>query len=199
MANEPAMHDPRTVWQNQPKEPFKMPVDEMRRKARRFQMKARFLVIYSIAVGLGMCVYFAWNSVKSNELLSRLGFGVLSIWGIYAAYQAYKWIWPSNLSPDAPVSTSLEFYRSELERRRDYRLHVWRRSGLTFCFLGLALALAPAFIAALDNPRILRNGAPFFVLLTLWFVVFFFGKKRGQNKLQREIDELRTFERGDGC
>jgi hypothetical protein len=194
MANEPAMNDPRTIWQNQPKEPFKMKVDEMRRRARRFQMKARFLVIYSIAAGLGMCVYFAWSSVKSHELLSRLGFGVLSVWGIYAAYQAYKWIWPRNLAPDAPVGTSLEFYRSELERRRDYRLHVWRRSGLTFCFLGLALALAPAFIAAVDNPRILRNGAPFFALLTIWFVVFLFGKKRSQNKLQREIDELRTYE-----
>ena len=195
MANEPAMNDPRTIWQNQPKEPFKMSVDEMGRRARRFQMKARFQVVYSIVVGLSICVFFAWNSIRAHELLSRTGFGVLSVWGIYAAYQAYKWIWPSNLLPGAPVSTSLEFYRSELERRRDYRLHVWRRSGLTFCFLGLALALAPAFIAALDNPRILLNAAPFFALLAIWFLAFFYGKKRGHNKLQQEIDELRTFER----
>jgi len=194
MPNESPMNDPRNIWQNQPKEPFKMAVDEMRRRAHRFQMKARFLVVYSIAAGLSMCAFFAWNSARSHETLSRLGFGVLSVWGIYAAYQAYKWIWPSNLAQNAPVSSSLEFYRSELERRRDYRVHVWRRSGLTFCFLGLALVLAPAFIAALDNPRILLNGAPFFVLLTIWFVVFFFGKKRSQNKLQREIDELRTYE-----
>jgi hypothetical protein len=197
MPNESPMNDPRNIWQNQPKEPFKMSVDEMRLRAQRFQTKARIQVVYSIMAGLSMCVFFAWNSVRSHEVLSRVGFGVLSVWGIYAAYQAYKWIWPSNVRPDAPVRTSLEFYRSELERRRDYRLHVWRRSGFTFCFVGLGLALAPAFIAALDNPRVLLNGLPFFVLLAIWFVAFFYGKKRGRNKLQQEIDELRGFEAGD--
>jgi len=196
MPNESPMNDPRTVWQNQPKEPFKMSVDEMRLRARRFQRKARFKVVYSVAIGLSLCVSFGWNSIRAQELLSRMGFGLLSVWGIYAAYQAYKWIWPSSLPPDAPVSSSMEFYRSELERRRDYIRHVWRRSGLTFCFLGLALALAPALIASLHNPGLLVNALPFFVLLSIWFVAFFFGKKRGQNKLQQEIDELRTFEGG---
>jgi uncharacterized membrane protein YfcA len=191
------MNDPRTVWQNQPKEPFKMSADEMRLRARRFQMKARFKVVYLIAIGLSICVFFGWNFIRAQELLSRMGYGVLSAWGIYAAYQAYKWIWPSNLPPDATVSTSLEFYRSELERRRDYERHVWRRSGLTFCFLGLTLALAPALIASLHNPGLLMNALPFFVLLILWFGAFFIQKKRGRNKLQHEIDELRAFESVD--
>src|ERR1700691_1405182 len=169
MPNESPMNDPRTVWQNQPKEAFKMSADEMRLRARRFQMKARLLVVCSIAIGLSICVSFAWNCIRAHEVLSRMGFGLLSVWGIYAAYQAYKWIWPSSLPPDAPVSTSLAFYRGELERRRDYRLHVWRRSGLTFCFVGLALALAPALIASLDNPGLLLKALPFFVLLVLWF------------------------------
>ena len=167
-----------------------MSVDEMRLRAHRFQMKARFLVVYSITVGLAICVFFAWNCIRADEVLSRMGYGLLSAWGIYAAYQAYKWIWPSNLPPDAPVSTSLDFYRSELERRRDYRRHVWRRSGLTFCFLGLALALAPALIASLHNPALLLNALPFFVLLILWFAAFFIQKKRSQRKLQQELDEL---------
>jgi len=195
MPNDSPMNDPRTVWQNQPKETFKMSADEMRFRARRFQMKARLKVVYFITIGISICVFFAWNCIKANEVLSRMGFGLLSVWGIYAGYQAYKWIWPSSLPPDAPVSTSLEFYRSELERRRDYERHVWRRSGLTFCFLGLALALAPALIASRHNPGLLVNALPFFVLLVLWFVIFFSQKKRSQHKLQQEIDELRTFER----
>ena len=194
MPNESPMNDPRNIWQNQPKEPFKMSVNEMRLRARRFQRKARFQVVYSIAIGLSICVFFAWYSVRSHEVLSRVGFGLLSAWGVYAAYQAYKWIWPRNFRPGAPVSTSLEFYRSELERRRDYRLHVWRRSGLTFCFVGLGLALTPAFIAALDKPRVLLNAVPLFVLLAVWVVAFFYGKQRGKHKLQQEIDELRKFE-----
>jgi hypothetical protein len=195
MPNESPMNDPRNIWQNQPKEPFKMSVDEMRHRAQRFQMKARFIVAYSIVLGLSVCFFFAWNSARAHEVLPRMGFGLLSLWGIYAAYQAYKWVWPRTLAPDAAVSTSLEFYRGELERRRDYTRHVWRRSGLTFCFLGLAMVVVPPLITALDNPRLLLNAAPFFVLLFVWFVAFFFQKKRGQKKLQQEIDELRTFER----
>jgi hypothetical protein len=195
MPNELPMNDPRNIWKHQPEEPFKMSVDQMRLRAHRFQMKARFKVVYAIAIGLSICVFFGWNCIRAQEVLSRMGFGLLSVCGIYFAYQAYKWIWPSNLPQDAPVSTSLEFYRSELERRLDLQRHVWRRFGLTFCFLGLALALAPALIDSLHNPRLLVNTVPFFVLLTVWFVAFFFLKKRGQNKLQQEVDELRTFGR----
>jgi uncharacterized membrane protein YfcA len=195
MPNELPMNDPRNIWQNQPKEPFKMSVDQMRLKVHRFQIKARFKVLYAITIGLSICVFFGWNCIRAQEVLSRMGFGLLSVCGIYFAYQAYKWIWPRNLPQDAPVSTSLEFYRSELERRRDYSRHVWRRSGLTFCFLGLVMALAPGLNDSLDNPRLLVNTVPFFALLIIWFVAFFYLKKRGQHELQREIDELRAFER----
>lgn len=57
------------------------------------------------------------------------------------------------------------------------------------------MVLAPALIASLDNPRLLLNMVPFFLLLIIWFVLFLRGKKRSQHKLQQEIDELRTFER----
>jgi uncharacterized membrane protein YfcA len=189
------MNDPRNIWQNRPKEPFKMSVDEMRLKAHRFQTKARFTAAFLITMGLFACVSFGWNFTRALEVLPRMGMGLLSLWGVYCAYQAYKWVWPGNLPPDAPASTSLEFYRSELERRRDYARHVWRRAGLTFCFLGFALVVVPALISSFHNPRLLLNAVPFFGLLIIWFVAFFRGKKRSQHKLQQEIDELRTFER----
>jgi Flp pilus assembly protein TadB len=119
---------------------------------------------------------------------------MLSLWGLYAAYQAYKWTWPGTLPADATLSTSLGFYRGELERRHDYARHVWRRAGLTFCFAGLALVILPALIGAFRTPRLLLNVAPLFVLLVIWFVVFFSMRRRNQRKLQREIDELKFLE-----
>jgi hypothetical protein len=172
-----------------------MSVDEMRLRARRFQMKARFAAVSGITMGLFACITFAWTFTRVHEVLPRVGFGLLSAWGIYVAYQAYKWIWPRSPAPNAAIGTSLEFYRSELERRRDWNRHVWRRSGLTFCFLGLAMAVVPELIKSFGNPSLLPNSVPFFALLTIWFVAFFYGKKRRQNRLQQEIDELRTFER----
>jgi uncharacterized membrane protein YfcA len=93
------------------------------------------------------------------------------------------------------LCTSLDFYRSELERKRDYERHIWRRSGVPFCFAGLALAIIPELIPALQTPRLLLNAAPFFVLLAIWFVLFFFIRKRNRVKLQREIDELDALEK----
>ena len=195
MPNESPMNDPRNIWQNQPKEPFKMSVDEMRLKAHRFQMKARLTAATGITSALAVCIFFAWSFARTHEVLPRMGFGLISLCGIFMAFQTYKWVWPSNLPPDTPVSTSLEFYRSELERRRDFSRHIWRRTGLTYLFLGLAMVVVPALIEAFGAPRLLLNMVPFFLLLITWFVLFFRGKKRNQRKLQQEIDELRMFER----
>jgi hypothetical protein len=188
------MNDPRSVWQNQPKEPFKMSADEMRLRAQRFQMKARLTAVFTITTALLVCAFFGWSFARTHELVPRMGYALISLSGIVMAYQTYKWIWPGNLPTDTPASTSLEFYRSELERRRDYRRHIWRRTGLPYMFLGLAMVVVPALIAAFGAPRLFLNMIPFFLLLTIWFVVFFRLKNRGLHKLQQEIDELRAFE-----
>jgi hypothetical protein len=172
-----------------------MSVEEIRRKARQRRTKARLEAIKTITIGLILCVFFAWTFARAHEVLSRVGLGLLSLWGMYVAYQAYRWTWPGKLGPDATMSASVAFYRSELERSRDYGLHVWRRAGLTFCFLGLAMVVAPGLIQSIDTPRLMLKFVPFFALLAIWFAIFFPMRKRRLRKLQQEIDELRGFER----
>jgi hypothetical protein len=190
MPDEFPPNDPKQIWQNQPTEAMQMSLEEIRRKAHQFHAKGRWKALTAIVGGLVLCGVFAGTSAKAQYTVLRIGWAVLSLWGLYGAYQAYKWIWPSNLAEDATVVTSLDFYRRELERRRDYVLHIWRRSGLWLCFVGLALVILPALIAALKTPRLLLNAVPFFVLLTVWFVSFFSIRKRDRRNLQREIDEL---------
>jgi hypothetical protein len=172
-----------------------MSADELRRKAQQRQRKARFEAIYSIIVGLILFVFFARVFVQPHEVVPRMGVGLLSFWGIYYAYQAYKWIWPGRLTPDATLNTTLQSYRSELEKRRDYGRHVWRRAGLTFGVLGVAMVIVPALIKSLDTPRLLLDLLPFFVLLAIWLAVFLRLRKRNRGKLQQEIEELRALER----
>jgi hypothetical protein len=183
--------DPKKIWQSQPTEATKMSLDQVRRKARKLQTRARAAAVLWIVIGLALCVAFAHSFFKDQGLLLRIGWGILSLWSLYGAYHAYRWIWPGNLTDDGTLRTSVDSYRSELERQRDYGLHIWRRSGLTFCFLGLAFVVLPPIIKALATPRVLKNTVPFFVLLFMWFVAFYFQRKRGQRRLQREIDELR--------
>ena len=193
MPNE--LNDPRNIWQNQPTEPFKMPATDLRRKALELQSKARFAALFTIIIGIICCVVFAWSFARAHAALARMGWALTSLCMIYAAYHVYKWTWPGNLPEEAPINTCLEFYRRELERQRDYS-HRWWRSGLpVLTLLGVVMA-AVGTGARNAPPHPLLNALPFFVLLAIWAVAFFFlKKKRGPQDLQREIEELRAFER----
>ena len=192
MPSEFPMNDPRNIWKDQPTEAFKMSADELRRKAQQRERKSRFEAAYSIIIGLILFVFFAWTFARAHELAPRIGFGVLSLWGIYFAYQACKRIWQGRLAPDATLNTTLQSYRSELEKRRDYGRHIWRRAGLTFGVLGVAMIIVPALIGVAGHPR---DTLPFFVLLAIWLAVILRLRKRNRGKLQQEIEELRALER----
>jgi len=183
-------HDPQKVWQDQPMEAIQMSLQLLRRRAQELQTKSRLAALAWMAIGLVLAIVFAAGLVRTQNLLSRIGLGVLSIWALYGVYQVYRRMWPANIAADAAWSTSLDFYRKELERRRDYVRDIWRLSVLWLFFIGLALLILPMLIGTRANPRLLLNAIPFFVLLLVWFVAFFFIRKRDRRNLQAEIDEL---------
>ncbi len=197
MRSDVPMNDPQNIWINQTTEAFKMSADELRRKAQQRERKSRFEAAYSIIIGLALFAFFGWAFANAHEPAPRIGFGVLSLWGIYFAYKACKRIWQERPAPDAMLSTTLQSYRSELEKRRDYAQHIWRRV-LTVCFVGMALVIGPTLIKAFAAPRLLVNFVPLFVLLAIWCAIFFPMRKRNQRKLEQEIEQLRVFERENG-
>ena len=190
MPSEFPFQDPRNLWQNQPTEGFKMSASEVRFRAEQLQEKARLGALVWMTMGPALSILFAFSFARSHEMLPRLGWGVLSLWAIYGAYHAYRWIWPGRLPADASTGTTVEYYRIELERRRDYGEHIWSRSGFVFAFLGLAL-----LVAHWTRLSQLPNATPFLTLLGVWVVAFFYMRKRGGRMLQREIDQLAAFER----
>jgi uncharacterized integral membrane protein len=190
MPDEFPMNDPRKIWQGQPKETTQMSLDEIHRKVQRLQKSGRIGAIAGIVLGVAMSVVFAITCWKVPYAVTRTGWATLSVWCLYFAFQAYKLTWPGSLAPDANWSTSVEFYRRELERKRDYTRHIWIRSGLWLCFLGLALIVVAPMVLFIRTPRLLLNAVPFFALLAIWLVSFFAIRKRSQAKLQLEIDEL---------
>lgn len=190
------MNDPQQIWQNQPTEALKMSATVLRRKAIKRQSKARFEALSRIIIGIILCFFFAWSFARAHNMLARMGWGLLSLCGMYIAYHAYKWIWPGDLPKEAPISTCLEFYRRALERRRDFQRRWWQ-SGLPF-FLLLGMVMAGlgtgARNAALQHPFL--NALPFFLILAAWAVTFLLMRKKlGPENLQREIEDLRAFER----
>jgi hypothetical protein len=195
MPNDFSPDDPRNVWQNQPVEVYQMSADLIRGRAQRRYQQLLLQARASIALGFVLCGLFAFSAAKAHALLPRTGWAIVSLWCAWFAYHAYRWFWPERLAVDAPFGTSLEFYRRELERRRDYLRHGWRRAGLIFCFLGLGLVVLPPIVR---SPGLAANAVPFFIILTVWFVAYFRLRAGGRRKLEQEIEELRAFERESG-
>jgi len=197
MPSESHMNVPQSIWQNQTTEPFKMSAIEIRRKVQQRRWKARLEALFSIAGGLFLALVFGQAFfTRTHEFVSRLGWGLLTVWSIYFAYQTYRWILPGRLEPDAALNTTLQSYRSELEKRRDFGRRISRSAGLPFCFLGIALVIAPTLIQSIETPRLLVNVVPVFVLLAIWLAALFPARRRKRRQLQQEIEELRGFEAG---
>ena len=171
-----------------------MSANEIRRKAHKRQRRDRSIALLGITMGLSIFVVFAWTVARAHEIVPRIGWGLMSLWGIYFAYQVYYRVLPARLGPEATVSASIEFYKTELERRRDWDRHIWRRSGLPVCFLGLAMVLVPPIIQSPNSPRLLLYAIPVFVLLLIWALAFFRLKKQQQQELQQDTEELRRLE-----
>ena len=189
--------NPQDLWQQQSAEPFTMSADLIRYKAQQRRAKARLETLAVIATGCILSVLFGLAALRAGETVVRAGWGVLSLWCIYFSYHTYRWLWPGSIAAGAELAVSLEFYRNQLERRRDYGRHIWRRSGLPFCLLGLALVLVPALSSSVHNPRVLLNAAPFFVLLIVWAVAFAYQRKAQRREIEQDLEELRAFERGN--
>ncbi len=194
MPDDLPTNDPRKLWKDQPTEVFQMSADELRRQVRRLQARARLEVAKAILFGALLAGFFAWRAALAHQAMPRAGFVILSLWSVHLGYQTYRSIWTRRLLPDATEGATLQSYKQALERRRDYVRHLWRRAGLTFCLAGAALVVAPAMLESLHDPRFLWRWAPLFALVVLWFAVFFPMRKRRQQRLQKELDELRLLE-----
>ncbi len=207
MPSEIPVNDPQNIWQKQPTEALKMSGDELRLRALKLQRKSRFEALYTAIACLLGFLWFGLGFFKVHQLgpipLSpgslwcvRMGFGVISLWGLYTAYRVSKGIWRSHSASDASLDTTLRSYRSQLEKRHDYERNVWRKTALPAVFVGIAMVTVPGLIAGFRiSPWEIDRFVPLFVLALIWFVVFTYLRRRRLQKLELEIEQLRAFER----
>src|SRR5450432_437693 len=124
MENELPPENLKNLWQSQKVEHVQMSLEEIRRRAEKFQrrIRNRNLREYSGAiVVLGAFGYYLW---KFPEL--RLGSALIIAATFYVVYQLHARGAAKAVPAPLGLGTSLDFHRRELERQRDLIRDVWK-------------------------------------------------------------------------
>lgn len=193
MQNEISPDDARNVWTNQPEEGGKMPLDEIRRKANKFEgrIRRRNLAEYlAILFLLAFVVLGLYGNLMPRTSLGYLAGGLTVAAGLFVGYQLWRRGSARSLPEDCGLKCCIEFHRTELERQRDLLHRIWS------WYLGPfvpAMLMSLVATAAAHKPPFPHHGLPFGVVLATLSLVFFWVWKvnhRAERRLQRQIDEL---------
>ena len=189
MPNEQLPDDLRSVWQNQPVEKTPMPLEEIQRRARRFEKRIdrRNLREYAGAA-IGIAAYTFYIFIF-HSLVIRAG-SVLVIAGVlYVVVQLYRRASSGSLPADLGVAASVEFHRRELVRQRDMLRSVWR------WYIAPIVPGLAVFSAGSIPPH---SPAWAYLWLALFFFVTLGGivwlNRRAADRLDRQIAELDNLE-----
>lgn len=181
--------DPRKLWREQPLEGRSMSLKEVHSRIEKLgrQVRRRNLIggIASITVLLGFAYFF---SIVPDST-ERIGAALTVIGAGYLMYQLIlvKMKERRTAESEAQVEASVAFYRSELQRQRDFHQGIWFWSRLVvftpgpfiFC-IGLA-RVDPA------NVKIVVVEAALAAMLVIAAIPL---NLRRARKYQREIDAL---------
>lgn len=190
MSDESRAKDPGAVWRNQPEEKIKMNLQHfVNRRTWEIHSSTRSEIIMSISAALFFVAVMAWRFASAQDRLLQFGFIVVIAWVLVSLYWFRDRIWRQDPPrTDAVAATSLEYYRNELERRRDHLRNAWLWNGPVFlAFMIFVVTLAGK---AFPGPQRLRDVLPFLVLLAVWTGVGFRRRRSQAKELQREIDEI---------
>ena len=188
MTNEPEPADVKNIWQNQSVEGTTMSLEEIKKQMGQLQKKMRQR---NVVVGLALLllvVVCARLLFKAGNLIEGIGAALLVIGAGYVGYQLLliRKKPASVIRENEPLASAM-FYRTELERQRDFHRGLWLWSRLVIVVPGVVVLLIGSVI---EHPerihRIRLNAATVAVLAVLQVA----RQLRLARKYQREIDAL---------
>jgi len=179
------------VWKNQPEEvPVKLE-GSMSRRTRELRSATRSEIVMSVAAALFFVAVFAWRFASDRVQFPRVIFAAVAAWAVITLY-CFRDRFRREDSPrkDALAVTCLEYYRTELERRRDHLRNAWLWHGplLIACATFFAIMAGGEHPAFRGLPRVL----PLVLVLAFWIGFGLVRRLRQASELQREINEIET-------
>jgi hypothetical protein len=187
MSEEPKPRDLGAVWRDQPEEKLTVKLEQFtNRRTRELYSSTRSEIMMSIGAALFFVAVMAWRFGSGQDRLQQLGLLAVFVWVLISLCWFRHLIWRKAPARDALATTSLEYYRKELERRRDHLRNAWLWHGPLF----LACAIFVATVIGKAVPGRARDVVILLILLAVWTG---FGVRRRQlhaKELQREIDDI---------
>jgi hypothetical protein len=171
------------LWQEQPREEQEMSIESIRSKSEGLERRVRTINIATAALFVVVILVEAFQIWRSRELLERVG-DLLTIAAFgYVALRFRGNVDVQSMPAGLGLTSSAEFYRQQLARRRDLSAHPWRFllpfvPGVGLSLLGGALDGPPAWTAA-----VAAFGVGLFVAVAWW-------ERRRALTIQNEMDEL---------
>ena len=171
------------LWKGQPREEQVMSIEEIRSRAERFEQRVRRWGVSTGFLFVLILVVESWQVWRTPELPERVGDLLTMAALVYSAYLFRPYMATQAMPSGLGLTSSVDFYRTQLARQRDLASHPWRYLVLVVPGVGLSL-----FGDALTRPVFQTAAiAAFGVVLFLWAA---WVNGRTARKLQREIDEL---------
>lgn len=174
------------IWQSQPVEGIKMSVEEIRRRAGKFERRIVWRNRREIAACVLVCGMFAYFMVGAPNMGFRISYGLFIVGMIWVAIQLQRKASVRGLPESMGAASALQFFRGELVRQRDSVRNVWPWY-LAPTVPGYVV-LNMAWIAA--RPARWWQAAVFDVVVVGLFIGIWKLNRWGASCLQRKIDEL---------
>ena len=190
MSDRSGAKDPGAIWRDQPEEEIQVNLEQIvNRRTEELSSSTRSEILMSVGAALLLVGVMVWRFAPAHDRFLEVGFAAVIAWVVISLYWFRRRIWRRGpASPDAIAAPGLEYYRQQLEQRRDHLRNAWLWHGPLF----LACMILIAILTGKASPAMvpLRNVLPLVVLLVVWTGFGLIRRRRQARELQREIDEM---------
>ena len=185
-------NDPKRLWQNQPREETPVTLEVIHQKAQKLRAQTQRELLGNVLT-IPLTIAATWfGFLHTHELSYRSAFVVSIAWAALGQYLLHRGMWTVSPAERSGLMTGFEFYRREINRRRNLfgRFLQWNLGPIVLCLGALTLLLTGM------ARGVGKSGAalPFTTLGVLWLVALFVLRSRAQRELKKEIDQLDSME-----
>ena len=113
------------LWQSQPVEVTKMSVEEIRRRAGKFERKIRWRNIREYVASLIAAALMGYFYITADDVASRVTFALFIVAMLWIVIALHRMGSARRTPVDVDTLTTQQFYRAELERQLAVVKNVW--------------------------------------------------------------------------